>query len=74
MPVSGCRTWVDEMTEKYSTVLLFYFYGFEALSTCLARRDRDRLGTGCAGDSPAQLVLASCASTSDGGGILGMRV
>ena len=40
----------------------------------LARRDRDRLGTGCAGDSPAQLVLASCASTFDGGGILGMRV
>lgn len=35
-----------------------------------ARRDRSRLGMGCAGDSPAQSVLAGCASTSESGGIL----
>jgi hypothetical protein len=39
-----------------------------------ARRDQDRLGMGCAGDSPAQTVLASCASTSESGGIPGMRL
>jgi hypothetical protein len=39
-----------------------------------ARRDKDRLGMGCAGDSPAPTVLASCASTSESGGILGMRL
>ena len=39
-----------------------------------ARRDQDRLGMGCAGDSLAQTVLASCASTSESGGILGMRL
>jgi hypothetical protein len=29
---------------------------------------------GWAGDSPAQTVLASCASTSESGGMLGMRL
>jgi hypothetical protein len=42
-------------------------------SRAFACRDRDRLGTGYAGDLPAQTVLASCASTSESGGILGMR-